>query len=125
MEFQFGVDRWYRWMAAPLGLGRERALIRISPTHLHVKLGWAFEADIPLTSIADIRRGERVIDGWGARGRQGIWVVNGSADDIVEVAIDPPVQAPRPGVASNCACYESACFDPIGSSSHYARDGSR
>ena len=93
MEFQFGVDRWYHWMAAPLGLGPERALIRISPTQLHVKLGWAFEADIPLTSIADIRRGERVIDGWGARGRQGIWVVNGSADDIVGIAIDPPVQA--------------------------------
>jgi hypothetical protein len=93
VEFQFGFDRWYRWMAAPLGLGPKRAVIRMSATHLRIKLGWSFEADIPLTSVAEIRRGQRVIDGWGARGRQGIWVVNGSQNDIVEVAIDPPVQA--------------------------------
>jgi hypothetical protein len=93
VEFQFGCDRWYRWMATPLGLGPKGAAIRTSATHLHVKLGWAFEADIPLTSIVDIRRGERVIDGWGVRGRKGIWFVNGSSNDIVEVAIDPPLQA--------------------------------
>jgi hypothetical protein len=93
VEFQFSFDRWYRWMAAPLGLGPKRALIRMSDTDLHVKLGWAFEVDIPLTSIAEIRRGQQVIDGWGARGRQGIWVVNGSSNDIVEVAIDPPIHA--------------------------------
>jgi hypothetical protein len=93
VEFQFSFDRWYRCMAAPLGLGPKRAVIRMSATHLHVKLGWAFEADIPMTSIAEIRRGQRVIDGWGARGRKGIWVVNGSQNDIVEVAIDPSVQA--------------------------------
>jgi hypothetical protein len=93
VEFQFSFDCWYRWMAAPLGLGPKRAVIRMSATHLHIKLGWAFEADIPLTSVAEIRRGQRVIDGWGARGRQGIWVVNGSSNDIVEVAIDPPVDA--------------------------------
>ena len=80
-------------MAAPLGLGPKRAVIRMSASHLHVKLGWAFQADIPLMSIAEIRRGQRVIDGWGARGRQGVWVVNGSANDIVEVVIDPPVHA--------------------------------
>jgi len=93
VEFQFSFDRWYRWMAAPLGLGPKRAVIQMSATHLRVKLGWAFEADIPLTSIAEIRRGQRVIDGWGARGSRGIWVVNGSQNDIVEVVIDPPVQA--------------------------------
>jgi hypothetical protein len=93
VEFQFGFDQWYRWMAAPLGLGPKRAAIRMTGTDLHVKLGWAFEATIPLASIAEIRRGQRVIDGWGARGRRGSWVVNGSSDDIVEVAIDPPVQA--------------------------------
>ncbi len=93
VEFQFSFDRWYRWMAAPLGLGPKRAVIQMSATHLRVKLGWAFEADIPLTSVAEIRRGQRVIDGWGARGSRGIWVVNGSQNDIVEVVIDPPVQA--------------------------------
>jgi hypothetical protein len=93
VEFQFALDRWYRWMAAPLRLGPKRASIWMSATHLHVKLGWAFEVDIPLTSVTEIRRGQRVIDGWGARGRQGIWVVNGSSNDIVEVAIDPPIHA--------------------------------
>jgi hypothetical protein len=93
VDFQFAFHRWYRWMAAPLGLGPKCASIWMSATHLHVKLGWAFEADVPLTSVTEIQRGQRVIDGWGARGRQGIWVVNGSSNDIVEVAIDPPIHA--------------------------------
>jgi hypothetical protein len=93
VKFQFGYERWYRWMAAPLGLGPNRALIWMSDTNLHVKLGWAFAADIPLAAIVEMRRGQRVIDGWGVRGRRGTWFVNGSSNDIVEITIDPPIQA--------------------------------
>jgi hypothetical protein len=97
LEFQFSFQQWYRWLAAPLGLGPKRALLRIDDNTLHVQMGWAFKADIPLTSITDARRvGHRFVEGLGVHGVRGNWLVNGSSHNIVELAIDPPVQARAP-----------------------------
>ncbi len=97
MEFQISFEQWYRWLAVPLGLGPKRALLRIDDNTLHVRMGWAFKADIPLTSITDARRGgHRFVDGVGVHGARGEWLVNGSSNNIVELAIDPPVQAHAP-----------------------------
>jgi hypothetical protein len=94
MEFQFRYEQWYRWLAVPLGLGPKRAQVRVDGTSLHVQMGWAFKTDIPLASITDARRGgQRVVEGLGVHGRRGDWLVNGSSNNIVELAIDPPVQA--------------------------------
>lgn len=93
MEFQISYAPWYRRLAAPLGLGPKRAVLRIDDNKLHVEMGWAFNADIPLTSIADARQaGQRFIE-IGVHGRRGEWLVNGSGNNVVELALDPPVQA--------------------------------
>ncbi len=97
MEFQISFAQWYRWLAVPLGLGPNRALLRIDDNTLHVQMGWAFKADIPLTSITDARRVEhRFVGGVGVHGARGTWLVNGSPNNIVELTIDPPVQAHAP-----------------------------
>lgn len=94
MEFQFSYEQWYRLLAAPVGLGPNRAVLRIDDGVLHVGMGWAFTADIPLTSITGATRaGHRFVEGFGVHGWRGQWLVNGSSHDIVELAIDPPVKA--------------------------------
>jgi hypothetical protein len=94
MEFQFSYEQWYRWLAVPLGLGPKHTLVQVDDKNLHVQMGWAFKADIPLASITDARRGgQRLVEGLGVHGRRGDWLVNGSSNNIVELTIDPPVQA--------------------------------
>lgn len=97
MEFQFSFEQWYRWLAAPLGLGPKSASLLIDANTLHVQMGWAFKADIPLTSITDARSvGHRFVEGIGVHGFRGNWLVNGSSNNIVELVIDPPVRARGP-----------------------------
>jgi hypothetical protein len=93
-EFQFSYEQWYRWLAVPLGLGPNRAVVRVGDNNLHVEMGWAFKTDIPLASITDASRGgQRFVVELGVHGRRGDWLVNGSSNNIVELAIDPPVRA--------------------------------
>jgi hypothetical protein len=97
VDFQISFDKWYRRLAVPLGLGPKHALLRINNDTLQVRMGWAFKADIPLTSITEARRGgHRLGEGLGVHGARGEWLVNGSSNNIVELTIDPPVQAHAP-----------------------------
>jgi hypothetical protein len=80
-------------LAVAVGLGPERSEVRVQSGSLHVKMGWAFEADIPLTSItAAEARNERVF-AWGVHYSRGRWLVNGSGKGLVELTIAPPVEA--------------------------------
>jgi hypothetical protein len=73
----------------PLGLGPKRSEVRIEDGTLHVRFGWGFRTEIPLTSIKDAKPS----NGWGAHGWRGRWLVDGSSKDIVELTIDPPADA--------------------------------
>ncbi|MCV7347681.1 hypothetical protein [Mycolicibacterium rhodesiae] len=44
---EISFDRWYRPLAAPLGLGPGRCDVSIAAGTLHVSMGWGFSADIP------------------------------------------------------------------------------
>lgn len=48
---QLRFDRWFLPLAVPLGLGPKNSELWVGAGSLHVKMGWAFAADIPLTSI--------------------------------------------------------------------------
>jgi hypothetical protein len=72
---------------------------RVEAGTLHVKMGWAFNADIPLTSItsmksvttAEAKTGRIYALGvhvWGDR-----WLVNASLKGLVVITIEPPVPA--------------------------------
>lgn len=82
------------WLFTIALLGRRHAEVRVSRDELHVRMGWAFDARIPRSSI---RSAAHHRDVWWAIGVhtdfQGSWLVNGSASGIVELAIDPPARA--------------------------------
>ena len=51
MQTELRFDRWYLPLSVPVGLGPKRSELRVEAGAIHVKMGWAFDADIPLTSI--------------------------------------------------------------------------
>lgn len=51
MDFAMRYDRWYRPLATFVGMGPKRTMIRLDGDALHVKHGWMFRIDVPLTYI--------------------------------------------------------------------------
>jgi hypothetical protein len=78
----------------PLLLGARHATVRLTADTLLVRMGWAFRAEIPRSSI---RRAARHRDASWAIGvhsdlRLTSWLVNGSRQGIVFLDLDPPAK---------------------------------
>ncbi len=56
-------------------------------------MGWAFRADVPLTSVVAVRLYTGLVTGIGVHGWRRRWLVNGAASGLVDVDIDPPARA--------------------------------
>ncbi|GFG63727.1 hypothetical protein MKUB_12170 [Mycobacterium kubicae] len=106
-------DRWVLPLTVPLGLGPKSSTLRISGPDLHVKMGWAFEATIPLTAIASAQHSSRRVFSRGVHGTSGRgWLVNGSAHGLVDLVLDPPVPARAVGMAINLSRLTISVDDP-------------
>jgi hypothetical protein len=93
MDAKLRYERWYLPLAVAVGLGPSRSELRVASDSLHVKMGWAFDAHIPLASITTAEaRDERVFT-WGVHYSRGRWLVNGSGTGLVELTMEPPVEA--------------------------------
>jgi hypothetical protein len=92
MDTDLRYERWFQ-PSVPLGLGPKRSEMRIEDGTRHVRFGWCFRTETPLTSINDAKPSNERVYTWGARGWRGRWLVNSSSKDIVELTIAPPVRA--------------------------------
>lgn len=105
-------DRWYRPLATPLGLGPGRCDVSVAGGSLHVAMGWAFSADIPLAAITDAKPAKGPFLAWGVHGFRSRWLVNGSAKGVVELTIDPPAKAKVVGVPTTLRTLLVSVTDP-------------
>lgn len=82
-SFPIRYDRWRPFFVV-LGLGPNRSRVELSDETLVVRMGWAFNARIPRTSIQAARRRGNI---WWAIGVhtdfRRTWLVNGAASGIV------------------------------------------
>lgn len=86
-------ERWFLPVSIPLGLGPRHSEVRVEGGRLHVKMGWAFDAEIPLESITKAEGIDSRIFGMGVHYSGGRWLVNGSGKGLVALTIKPPVEA--------------------------------
>jgi hypothetical protein len=93
VQTQLRFDRWYLPLAVPAGLGPKHSELRVEAGDLHVKMGWAFSAVIPLTSITSAEPVETRVYSAGVHYGFGRWLVNGSYKGLVKLTIEPAVQA--------------------------------
>lgn len=92
-SFEIRYDRWCGWLLGLLGSGRRFSRVTVSDDEVEVRLGIAFRATIPRSSIVSTSRRTGVVMGWGAHGWNGRWLVNGSSHGIVLLGIDPVQRA--------------------------------
>lgn len=77
----------------PVGLGPKQSELRLEGGNLHVKMGWAFSADIPLASITRAEPTNAKVYTAGVHLNGSRWLVNGSRHGLVALTIEPAVQA--------------------------------
>ena len=77
------------------GGGPGRGGVEVDPTVLRVRMA-GFHLDIPRSAVRSAARSVRSVRGTiGVHGRRGRWLVNGSYNGLVELAIEPPCYTPR------------------------------
>jgi hypothetical protein len=86
-------DRWFLPLSVPIGLGPKNSELRVEAGNLHVKMGWAFSADIPLTSIKSAEPINTRVYSAGVHYGFGRWLVNGSVKGLVKLTIEPAARA--------------------------------
>lgn len=93
VQTELRFDRWYLPLAVPVGLGPKNSELQVDGGNLHVKMGWAFLADIPLASIKSAEPANTRAYTAGVHYASGRWLVNGSGKGLVKLKIDPAAQA--------------------------------
>ena len=88
--FRYG---FFRPLLSVLGIGPAFSRVDVDGDTLRVRMGWAFSAAVPLSSIKAAHPHEGLVGGIGVHGWRGWWLVNGSAKDIVTIDIEPRVRA--------------------------------
>ncbi len=88
----------FRPLLSVFGAGPAFSRVDVDGDHLHVRMGVAFRASVPLSSVRSVKRFSGLAGGIGVHGWRGTWLVNGSIRGIVAIEIDPPARARVLGV---------------------------
>lgn len=97
-----------------LGLRRENSFVDVSASEVSVRMGWAFRATVPRSSIATAALDTDRVSGWGAHGWGGRWLVNGSSSNIVRIEIEPEARGRTAGFSVRLRTLRVSVEDPDG-----------
>lgn len=113
--FPICFARWFLPLAVPLGMGPRRSRVEIGDQGVHVRMGLAFRATFPVTSVRAAALAPRLpFLGWGVHGWRGRWLVNGSARGLVRIELEPAARARVLGVPVRLRQLWVSVDDPAG-----------
>jgi hypothetical protein len=94
---RFAISYDSAWLLTVIGMGPRSSGVEVDCDEIRVRMGSAFKLDIPQGSVRSVNRDPALggLAGWGVHGLSGRWLVNGSADGLVELAIEPPCYTER------------------------------
>ncbi len=94
-RFAISYDK-LAWLATLSGVGPNSSGVEVDTGQVRVRMGSAFRLDIPRDHIRSARRSQVRLGGTrGVHRWPGRWLVNGSAQGLVDVVIDPPCRTER------------------------------
>lgn len=89
-QFAFDFYPWTRFLFSLAGHGPEVSSVDITDGTIHVRSGWLFQADIPISSLAVVERAKN--PWWNFGGVQtsglGSWAVGGAYRNVVRLELE-------------------------------------
>ncbi len=83
--FPIRFDAWYRALSSALLLLPSRSFLEIVGDQVSVRMGWAFVAHFPLSSVTAVKRLDSAPISRGVHGFAGRWLVNGAGDRVLSI----------------------------------------
>jgi hypothetical protein len=95
MHFAISYNSVFKALATITGTGPGRSGVEVEADRIDVRMGWAFRARIPRSSVREVEQIDRIppLYGAGVHGWGGRWAVNGSQRGAVKITVDPPADA--------------------------------
>jgi hypothetical protein len=90
-----GLDRITAWLDTLFGGGPGRSGVEVGAGQIRVQMA-DFKLNVPRSSVQSVRRSQARLGGTtGVHASRGQLLVNGSADGLVELTLDPPCHTGR------------------------------
>ncbi len=93
LRFPIRFDPWYRALSRAVLLPPSDAFVEVDDAEVRIRMAWAFRARLPRTAIAAVAPHRRIPLSRGVHGWAGRWLVNGSGDGVLELALAPAQRA--------------------------------
>jgi hypothetical protein len=90
VRFPIRFDAAYRALSAMLLLSPSDSYLEVEGNEVRVQMGWGFRARFARSSVAAVAEYDKKPSSRGIHGWAGRWLVNGSGNGIVSIALDPP-----------------------------------
>lgn len=114
LRFPIRFDAWYGALSTALLLPPSGSFVELAGDEIRVRMAWGFRARFPrsvVTAAGEYR--SRPLTR-GVHGFAGRWLVNGSGQGIVSIALEPPQRARVLGVPVKLRNLLVSVEDPAG-----------
>lgn len=111
-RFPIAYSKPMRFLAGALGLGPRGAWIDIGQADIEVRMGWAFHARFPRSSVKAAAHSKRRPISQGVHGGKGRWLVNGTTGGLVRIDLAPDQAARVLGRRVALSTLEVSAEDP-------------
>ena len=113
-EFAIRHDPWYKWIAVLCGLVPQWSRVTIDGDQVVVWMSYAFRSTFDRSTIRSVTPWSGRVWSWGVHGWRQRWLVNGSSQGIVVLALDPPARARVLGWPIHVRELAVSLDDPVG-----------
>jgi len=88
-RFPIRCDNWYRVLSTALFIRPSRSYVVVDGDHVEVRMDWAFRARFPRAAIVSAAPTHARLLSRGIHGFAGRWLVNGSSQGLLTIALAP------------------------------------
>lgn len=89
-RFPIRFDAPFRALAALLLLSPSDSYVEVQGNEVRVRMAWQFRSRFAMSAVAGVTEYKQKPISRGVHGWAGRWLVNGSGDHIVSIALAPP-----------------------------------
>jgi len=92
-RFEIRFDAWYRVLSTLLLIFPSTSYVRVDNSEVEVRMSWAFQSRFPRTAVVSAAQTPMRTFSRGVHGFGGRWLVNGSAQGLVTINLEPRQRA--------------------------------